>query len=326
MPEVVLVTGAAGFVGSYLLDLLSHNESTPLIVGWKRPQLHSKKTFPPPRSFSNNQTIRWKEIDLLDKPRVTSAIAKLQPSMIYHCAGVANVLSSWTNVTQTLEGNIRSTQFLLDGISLSGCSSRVLIPGSALIYKPSSKAIRENDPIGPVSPYGLSKLAQEMLGYQFFEQGLNVLLTRSFTHIGAGQAPSYAASSFAYQIAQIEANDNIEPVIHVGSLDTKRDLMDVRDTVLAYQALMEGGNTGTPYNVCSGQAHRIGDVLENLLSQSQVSIKVKIDNDRLRPQDNQLLLGDPSLIQNDVGWKSHINLTDTLRDLLNYWRTTIRPA
>ena len=174
-----------------------------------------------------------------------------------------------------------------------------------------------------MSPYGLSKLAQEMLGQRFADKGLNVLLTRSFNHLGPGQDPSYAASSFANQIARIEASE-AEPVIHVGSLDARRDLTDVRDTVRAYQSLMARGVSGRAYNVCSGQAYRIGDVLEELLRQARVTVRVQVDSSRLRPHDNPLLIGDPSRIHREVGWQHRIPLRDTLRDLLDYWRQVIR--
>ena len=276
----------------------------------------------PPRSFGDVSAVRWQDIDLLDRTRVAQAIAELCPTEIYHCAGIANVRTSWDNTTLPLEGNVRETQFLLQAVGGAGLASRVLIPGSALVYKPSTRAIGEDHPIGPVSPYGLSKLAQEMLGQRFADEGLNVLLARSFTHLGPGQDPTYAASSFAHQIARIEAS-RTEPVIHVGSLDARRDLTDVRDTVVAYQGLMARGVPRRAYNVCSGQAYRIGDVLDELLRQARVTVRVQVDSSRLRPQDNALLIGDPSRIHREVGWLHRIPLRDTLCDLLNYWREVV---
>ena len=233
------------------------------------------------------------------------------------------LIASWRHSALSLETNVRGTQFLLEAISSARLSTRVLIPGSALVYQPSTHAIAEDHPIGPVSPYGLSKLAQEILGNKCADSRLAILLTRSFTHLGPGQSQSYAVSSFASQIAKIETQET-PPVISVGSLEALRDLTDVRDTVNAYQALMARGISGRPYNVCSGHAHRMSDVLETLLAQTNVDITVNIDQDRLRPQDNNLLLGDPSRINAEVGWYAKTELEETLRDTLNYWRDVVR--
>ena len=277
----------------------------------------------PPRSFGEVASVQWQEVDLLDRTRVARAIAELSPDQIYHCGGVANVRGSWGNSSLPLETNVRGTQFLLEAVAASRLNSRILIPGSALVYKPSTQAIEEDDPIAPVSPYGLSKLAQEILGRRYADEGLGVLLTRSFTHVGPGQDLSYAVSSFANQIARIEAGA-APPVISVGSLDARRDLTDVRDTVRAYRNLVESGLPGRPYNVCSNHAQRIGDVLEALLRRSRVHVSVRVDPTRLRPRDNDLLLGNSARITSEIGWRPEIQLEDTLRDLLEYWRQVVR--
>lgn len=325
MSGIVLVTGAAGFVGSHLVQRLSQLEhSRPVVVGWRRPNSPDRKrSSPPPRPFGDGPSVKWQEVDLLDRESVIEAIASLRPTAIYHCAGAAAVVGSWINTSQTLESNVRGTQYVLEGFAKAGHDARILIPGSALVYKPSPRAVREDDAVGPVSPYGLSKLAQEMLGQQFAGEGLSVLFTRSFTHLGPGQDFLYAASSFAHQIARIEAGD-AEPVINVGSLDARRDLTDVRDTVDAYLDLMAHGISGRLYNVCSGKAHKIGDVLNRLLEETQTPVQIQIDPDRVRLRDNTLLLGDPSRIREEVGWQPRIPLRETLRDLINYWRDVIR--
>ena len=262
-------------------------------------------------------------VDLLDRKAVAQAIADLRPTTIYHCAGIATVLDSWADTTRPLAGNVRVTQYLLGAVAAAGLTSRILVPGSALVYKPSKQALREDDPIGPTSPYAISKLAQELLGHRFADEGLSILFTRSFTHLGPGQDLSYAASSFAYQIAQIEAG-GAKPVINVGSLDARRDLTDVRDTVRAYQALMASGTCGQTYNVCSGHAHRIGDVLDRLMALSRVTVRVEVDPRRLRPIDNRLILGDPTRIRDAIGWQPRIALPQTLQALLDYWRGVVQ--
>ena len=319
----VLVTGAEGFVGGHLLNSLAATHPIGTTVAWRRPESSAAADGPPPHVQFDDRSVRWEEVDILDRARVARAIADLSPSQIYHCAGSANVHGSWTNTAAPFEVNVRGTQFLLEAVAEAHLSTRILIPGSALVYKPSAQAIAEDDPLGPVSPYGVSKLAQEMLGRRCADEGLAVLVTRSFTHLGPGQAPSYAVSSFANQIAQIEAGMS-PPVINVGSLDARRDLTDVRDTVRAYLDLMSRGQTGRPYNVCSGRSHRIGDVLDGLLHHANVNITVQSDPTRLRPRDNDLLLGNPSRMATEIGWHPRVPLETTLGDILNYWRRVTR--
>lgn len=311
--HVVLVTGAAGFVGRHLLHALAVANRSKSIFAWRRP------SSTPSNTDRDSLGTQWQEIDLLKDEVVRKTILELKPTRIYHCAGAASVHDSWSRTLSSLEGNILATNNLLRAVSSTGIQCRILITGSALVYRPSDRAIDENAPVGPVSPYGLSKLGQEMLGQQYVEDGLQILLPRSFTHIGPGQSASYAASSFAQQIARIEIN-KAPPVIKVGALDAKRDLTDVRDTVRAYMMLMDHGKTGRHYNVCSGHAYQIRHVLDRLIDLAKVPVTVTVDESRLRPSDNPLLLGDPMRIKNEMGWNPQIPLQKTLKDLLEHWR------
>lgn len=319
MSEKILVTGAAGFVGSHLLTLLDRTDPNATLMAWRRPT-GSRAQTTPPRPSPPSERIAWREVDLLDAAAVARAIAETRPTQVYHCAAVANVGGSWSNSYMTLRTNVLGTEHLLVAIRDHGASARVLIPGSALVYRPSATAITETAPLGPVSPYGLSKLAQEMVGLAAARQDrMTVLLSRSFTHVGPGQALSYAASSFAEQIARIEAGQ-AEPVLSVGNLEARRDLTDVRDTVRAYQLLMRAGTPASPYNVCSGTAHQIREVLDGLLARATVKVSIRQDPARARPSDSPLLLGDRSRITGDVNWAPEIPLSRTLSDLLDYWR------
>ncbi len=323
MAGTVLVTGAAGFVGSHLLQLLSDASSPTPIVAWRRPDEQGRLTTPrPPRSFGDGTQVHWTEVDLLDRDQVSTALDAAQPAEIYHCAGAAAVHGSWDRTVPTLEANVWCTDHLLSAVQASRMRPKILIPGSALVYAPTDVPIRETDPLGPVSPYGLSKLAQEMLAQQFVSEGLNVVLTRSFTHFGPGQDTAYATSSFARQIARIEAGLD-DAVIKVGFLEARRDLTDVRDTVRAYRALMERGAVGLPYNVCTGEACRVGDVLQRLVDRATVAIAIETDSARLRPSDNLILLGDPSRLTEEIGWVPTIPLDHSVRDLLDYSRRVV---
>ena len=325
MSDTILVTGAAGFVGSHLLTLLDHaNPTGTTLVAWRRHATSRGPASPsPPRPTPAGDRVRWREVDLLDPTAVTRALSDTRPTQVYHCAGVANVEGSWANSHATLRANVLGTEHLITALRDQRTPTRMLIPGSALVYRPSASAIAETAPLGPVSPYGLSKLAQEMLGLAAARQdGMTVLISRSFTHVGPGQALSYAASSFAEQIARIESG-HTEPVLSVGNLEARRDLTDVRDTVRAYHLLMARGTSATPYNVCSGTAHRVQDVLDGLLAKTTVDVSIRNDPARMRPSDNPLLLGDRSKITRDLAWSPEIPLSQTLSDLLDYWRAVV---
>ena len=323
MAERVLVTGAAGFAGSHLVTLLLDERPAPEVVGWRRPGTtrDTRRT----RSRAGLGAVTWRDVDVLDRHAVRRAVEDLQPQQVYHCAGVAAVAGSWDNRVATLRTNVLGTEHLLAALGQASPTARVLIPGSALVYRPCDRALDELARIGPVSPYGLSKLAQEMLAARHAADGLQVVRTRSFTHIGPGQDRSYAASSFARQIARIEAGE-AGPALRVGDLNARRDLLDVRDTVRAYRAIMERGEAGGVYNVCSGTAHPMQEVLAGLLAQTRVSIEVQVDPARFRPSDYPMLLGDRTRITTDVGWEPRIGLRETLRDLLDDWRRALRRA
>ena len=204
--------------------------------------------------------------------------------------------------------------------------ARVLVMGSATVYRPSLDALDERAPIGTVNPYALSKLAQEQLAVRAHdEDGLDTLVVRAFNHIGPRQQPTFFASSFARQIAEIEAGLR-EPRMLVGNLDARRDLTDVRDTVRAYIALMAHGRSGQVYNVSCGAAVRIGDILDRLLALAHVAIEVATDPALLRPSDTPVILGSHARLTRDTGWRPTISLDTTLRDLLDAWRADVRAA
>ena len=290
-----LVTGARGFAGSHLVEHLE--KSGIAVTRWGR-----------------------EDVDLLDRDAVSRAIADVKPSLVYHCAGVSHVGHSFNNIGDTFAANVLGTHHLLDALRKAGVRARVLITGSSLVYRQSDRALREEDPIGPATPYAVSKLAQEMLGQRSIEEDdQQVLFSRSFNHTGPRQVPSFAAPSFARQIARIEKGV-VAPEISVGNLEAARDLHDVRDTVRAYAAIAERGEPGRIYNVCAGETYKIRDVLDRLIAMSRAKVTVKVDPGRYRPSDNPILLGDRSRIQRELGWTPEISLDQTLADLLDYWR------
>lgn len=291
----VLVTGAGGFAGGHLLELLKQQGP---VTGWTR-----------------------RDVDLLDRPAVHRAVAALRPTHVYHCAGSPHVSGSWEDSATPLRSNVIGTHHLLEALSAARCRARVVVVGSALVYAPSSRALTESDPLGPSSPYAVSKLAQEQLALRaIVEDDLEVIVARAFNHIGPRQSAGFAASSFARQIARIERGE-AAPVLRVGNLEAQRDLTDVRDTVAAYAALMEHGHSGECYNVASGVPRSIRAALEALLARARTDVSVEVDLARMRPNDTPLLLGDASKLRQVTGWAPRIPFEQTIDDLLNYWRT-----
>jgi GDP-4-dehydro-6-deoxy-D-mannose reductase len=307
----VLVTGAAGFVGSHLVEHLAGRYD---LLAWAR-------STPPPELAP---LARWTAIDLLDRDQVRRAIREARPDAVYHCAGAPHVGDSWHHTAEPLAQNVRTTHHLLDAVRRANVRCRVLITGSGTVYAPSAAPLREDDAIGPSSPYALSKLAQEQLGWRGWrEDGIEVVLTRAFNHTGARQRPVFSAPGFARQIALIERGGQ-EPRIQVGNLEAQRDFTDVRDVVHAYALLMEGGTPGTIYNVASGVPRRIRAVLDGLAQRSRAPVEIAIDATRLRPNDTPVLVGDASRLRGATGWTPQIPFDRMLDDLLEYWRAAVR--
>jgi GDP-4-dehydro-6-deoxy-D-mannose reductase len=307
VPGPPLVTGASGFAGSHLVDRLL--ESHPRVAAWAH-----ARTAP-----AVSSAVRWAQVDILDPAAVREAVGTLQPEVIYHCAGLAHVAESWRQADLALRINAVGTHHLLEAVRETSPHTRTVVVGSGMIYRPAGRALREEDPAGPTDPYGISKLAQEMVAEKAMTA---VVVARPFNHIGPRQAPTFVTSSFAKQVAEIEAG-LAPPILRVGNLDASRDMTDVRDTVQAYEALAARGRTGCAYNVCRGTAFRIGDLLEMLLRLARVPITVEQDPARLRPSDNPLVLGDATRIEQETGWRATIPIERTLEDLLGWWRKQV---
>lgn len=313
MAGVPLITGATGFAGGHLLERFAATGVRAHAWAHRAPGRN-----PPP----SGAHVSWTAVDLLDRARVRRAIDEARPSVIYHFAGAANVHDAWRDPARALQVNVIGTHNLLAAVREAGLDCRVLVTGSALVYKPQLEALTEESPVGTPTPYAVSKLAQELVAA---ESGVPVLLTRPFNHAGPGQSPAFATSAFAQQIAEIEAGRR-EPVLHVGNLDAQRDITDVRDTVRAYEALVARGEVGRPYNICTGQAHSMRALLDILLSRARVRVRIEVDPERLRPSDNPLVLGSHARLTEDTGWRPEIPIERTLEDLLESWRTVVQVA
>lgn len=316
----VLITGITGFAGSHLADyLLAEHPDVEIFGTWRW------------RSRTENiehleGRIRLLECDLKDATAVRQTLAEIRPSKIFHLAAQSFVPASWQAPAETLNNNIISQTNIFEAMRSLELDARMQIAGSSEEYglvHPDEVPITESNPLRPLSPYAVSKVAQDLLAYQYFRSyGLDVVRTRGFNHTGPRRGEVFVTSNFAKQIASIEAGLR-EPVIRVGNLSAQRDFTDVRDMVRAYWLALEKGKAGEVYNLASGQAVTIAELLDMLLAHTDTQVEIEVDPDRLRPSDVEILLGDYSKFRSDTGWQPEIPLSQTVEDLLNYWRGRI---
>ena len=315
----LLITGITGFVGSHMAEYaLAQGAEVFGSARW--------------RSRTENVEhlrgrVRLIECDLRDAASVRGLLDAAAPTHVIHLAAQSFVGTSWHTPSETLATNINAQLTLLEGMRALKLSPRFLAIGTSeeygLVY-PDELPIRETNPLRPLSPYAVSKVAQDMMGYQYFKSyGLPIIRTRAFNHEGPRRGEVFVTSNFAKQVAEIEAGLRA-PIIFVGDLKPTRDYSDVRDIVRGYWALLDRGEPGEVYNLCSGRPWAIQQVLDFLLGESRSKgISVETDPARLRPSDVMVLDGDPSKIRNATGWAVEIPFEQTLRDLLAYWRQRI---
>ncbi len=318
----ILVTGASGFVGRYLLDEL-------LRVGYPRDQVFalsrsSKRSFP--------DGIRRIAGDLTDRASVDAAIRDVQPTGVVHLAAIAEPARAAASPDEAWRINFDSVRFLAESLLAHSVTTRLVFAGSAEAYGASfletAAPIEETAPLRPTSTYGATKAAADILLGQMAYQGLRAIRFRAFNHTGPGQSPAYVVASFAGQVAEIEAGLR-EPHIDVGNLESRRDFLDVRDVVRAYVLALSADldfAAAPVFNICSGNARRVGDILEQLLTLSSARIDIRVDPARLRPSEVRSACGSSAAAMQRLGWKQHIDFDRTLVDILAHCRAVIQSS
>ncbi len=312
----VLVTGITGFAGSHLVDYLLTLPGVEVmgILRW-RSRTENIEHF--------RDRVRLVECDLRDSSSVRDVMEQLRPERIFHLAAQSFVPTSWTAPTESLVTNVIGQLNIFEAVKKLHIMPRIQLACSSEQYGmvfESELPIRETNPMRPLSPYAVSKVGQDMLGYQYWmSYKIPIVRTRGFNHEGPRRGPVFVCSDFAKQIADIERGTK-PPVIRVGNLDARRDFSDVRDVVRAYWLSLEKGEPGEVYNICSGKDWTIRKMLDMLLSMTKVKVKIEQDEARMRPSDVPVLLGDASKFKKATGWEPTIPFEQTLRDLLDYWR------
>lgn len=315
----VLITGIAGFVGSYLAEqCLAHGCE---VHGLERPGCKKKHLA----AIQNK--IRIHEADLNDYAGLRRVLKESQPDRIFHLAAQSFVAVSWKSPSDTLATNIIGQAHLFEALRELGMSPLIHVAGSSEEYgmiRENEVPVTEESPLRPLSPYAVSKVAQDLLGYQYFKSyQMKIIRTRAFNHTGPRRSEVFVISNFSWQIAQIEAGLQ-EPVLSVGNLDGIRDFTDVRDMARAYWLCLEKCEPGEVYNICSGKGRRLSDILPLLLQKSRAKIEVRKDPARLRPSDLPIVIGNCEKFSQRTGWKPEIPFEKTLNDLLDYWRAQIK--
>jgi GDP-4-dehydro-6-deoxy-D-mannose reductase len=267
------------------------------------------------------------EADLLNSTQVQRAIARSQPDLVFHLAAQASVAASWQEPARTLQINAGGAIHLFEALRAERLAPRIVLVGSGEQYglvAPEENPIKEECLPRPANPYAVSKVAQDLAGYQYFvAYGLPIVRVRPFNHFGPRQKEAFVIANFARQIALIEVG-RAEPVLPVGNLQARRDFLPVQDMVSAYLALIEQGHPGEAYNVGSGIARSIEEVLAACLELSEVPITIRVDPSRFRPADVPLLVADTARVRAHTDWQPTVDFKKALKETLDYWRASIR--
>jgi len=315
----VLITGITGFAGSHLAEYcLARGDVEVFGTARWRSRMDNVQHF--------LDQITLIDCDLKDSVAVRHCLTEVRPDYIFHLAAQSFVPTSWKAPVETMTTNVVGQINIFEGMRELKLDSRVQLACSSeeygMVYE-DEIPIKETNPLRPLSPYGVSKVAQDLLGYQYHESyGLFTVRTRGFNHTGPRRGDVFVSSNFSRQIAMIEKGKQ-EPVVKVGNLDARRDFTDVRDMIRGYWIALENGEPGDVYNIGSGTDVTIRTMLDMLLELSSLDIEVRQDPDRMRPSDVEVLRADNSKFCNLTGWKPEIPLEKTLEDLLNYWRERV---
>ena len=315
----LFITGVSGFVGRHLLDSWGPGAE---FHGADRAPLDGT----PGGAELRSRLASYRALDVTEASAMAAAVRELHPDAVIHLAAQSSGAASLVNPVDTYRANALGALHLLEAVREGAPEATLLLVGSADAYGSggSGERIREDAPFHPRNPYGLSKAAQDALGALYAEiYGLRVIRTRTFSHTGPGQRPQFALAAFAEQIARVDAGIQ-PPGIKVGNLQSVREYGDVRDVIAAYRALVEKGEPGEAYNVCTGEGHRLRDLLDRLLRIAGVKAEVQSDPSRVRTHDVDHVVGDPAKIAARTGWASRIPLEQTLNDLYQDARARVR--
>ena len=302
----ILVTGANGFVGRHVLRELTQHGHDPLTFVYDAPD------------FDVPEAGRSIEVDITDANAVGEAIASWKPDACIHLAGIAFVPKGTSDPTMMFAVNVTGTTNVLDSFRQHCPAARILVISSSQVYgsEPRENAAKEADALMPSSHYAVSKASADLMTLTYARSyQMHAMTARPHNHTGPGQSPDFVVPAFARQLKEMSAG-RAEPCLKVGNLDSERDFMDIRDVARAYRLLIEKGRGGEAYNMGSGNAVKIRSILETLCDIAGVTPDIQVDPARYREADGCVLL-DTAKIEQDTGWRTEIELVDTLKDLFD---------
>ncbi len=311
-----LITGISGFVGQHFIDFLEANRIDTHVMGVDLAENKSGKK-------NTYVTQSFQRIDLLNRDEIEHVLLEFQPDYVLHLASYSSVAFSWQEPVLSFQNNMNVFLNLVETIRRQGLKPRILSVGSSEAYGNINQdhlPLVEESPLDPVSPYAVARVSQELLSKVYADSyEVDLVITRSFNHIGPGQKDIFVISAFAKQIAEIKKAGRKNGVLSTGDLHIVRDFLDVRDVVRAYYLLLTQGKSGQIYNVCSGKGHSLQEVVAELASIAGIEITTELNPAFVRPSDNRVIVGSNNKINRDLGWSPEISFQQSLKDILNYW-------
>ena len=314
----ILITGFTGFVSQHFLTLLNEIEPGSIVLGIDKNE--------PDFNFStfSELNISFENIDLLNKEATEKILTDFNPDYILHLASVSSVAQSWQAPLESFVNNTTIFLNLVELVRISNNNCRILSVGSSEEFGDVAEndlPLTEEHPLKPLSPYAVARVSQEMLS-KIYADGfaLDIIMTRSFNHIGPGQKDIFVISSFAKQLVQLSKNIESKATLTTGNLSVIRDFLDVRDVVKAYYLLLKKGRSGEVYNICSGNGILLSDIISKMSEILNLSIETKINPDLIRPNENKKIIGSYQKIKNELGWQPEIPLNKSLEDIIRYWQ------
>jgi len=313
----ILITGFSGFVAHHFIDYLRDLKIEAEIWGIdvREPQYDISQYAP-------NLTIHFETIDMTDVEKMGNLFEQFVPDYILHLAAYSSVAYSWKNPSESFLNNTNIFLNLIKQVQDHNPNCRILSVGSSEEYGNVEKEnlpIRENQGFEPASPYAVARVSQEMLSKIFVDTfGLDIVLTRSFNHIGPRQDERFVVPSFIKRILDIKKAGKTEGTIETGDVSVIRDFVDVRDVVRAYYMLLMNGKKGEVYNICSGHATLLESLISMIANQVGVKVSTKVNPEFIRPRDNKIVVGSPFKIESEIGWKAEISLSETINDMIIY--------
>lgn len=313
-----LITGTTGFIGSHLAEFVLDKGAEVHGTYINEPEIINVKSI--------KDKINLIKLDVRNEEKVKQAVKDIEPEVIYHLAAQSFPTVSWEKPKETLDTNILGTCYIFEALKALNLDSKIIVACSSAEYGLVSEdevPVKEDHPLLPLHPYGVSKVAQDLLAYQYFQNfGMKSYRVRIFNTTGPKKTND-VCSDFTKQIASIE-NGLTENTMYIGNLESKRDISDVADVVRAFWLVSEKGKTGEVYNICSSKAYKIEHLLHMMLKLSTADIRVITDPNKIRPSDEPIIMGDNSKVREDCGWEPQIPIEETLRKMLDYWRDFLR--